>query len=228
MTLATIDYTDANQMLADYAARRRRLYQQCSVPVVLPEPPQQQAKPESAPDKPAPVFLGGRRRNGLPWTEQECEIVLDMAEQGLSARAIATRIRRSAEGVIHKARMMGVIVHLRPTKEFLTPFRGEEVTNLYKMVVNQDLSSRARARGIISVCAKSNNVPIDAIFGESRSKFAILARQQAMWLAAKETGLSLAELGRIFGRDHTTVIHGIRRENDRTGENVRGLGGRRK
>lgn len=46
MTLATIEYTDANQMLADYAARRRRLYQPRPEPIRAPEPVADQVKPK--------------------------------------------------------------------------------------------------------------------------------------------------------------------------------------
>lgn len=46
MTLAAIEYTDARQMLADYADRRRRLYQQRPEPVAAPEPVAEQVKPK--------------------------------------------------------------------------------------------------------------------------------------------------------------------------------------
>ena len=110
----------------------------------------------------------------------------------------------------------------------MTAARGDEITKRYRLVVNQDLSSKVRVRGIIQICADRHGIPPDDILADSRDAPTILARQQAMWLAAKETTLSLAEIGRQFKRDHTTIIHGVRCENDRSGENVRGLGGRKR
>ena len=43
-------------------------------------------------------------------------------------------------------------------------------------------------------------------------------RQYAMLLARELTPLSLPTLGRIFRRDHTTIIHGIRSARKRIGE----------
>ncbi|MBD3844249.1 hypothetical protein IED13_00965 [Bosea sp. SSUT16] len=172
--------------------------------------------------------LAGRRRNGMLWEEQEIEILLSMAADRFSARAIGTKLRRSSNAVMSKARSLGVVLYMRPSREFFSPARGEEITALYKLVVNQEKSNKTRIRGIINMCADKYGVLPTDILGQGRSEVVVLARQQAIWLAANETGLSLMELGRQFMRDHTTVIHSIRRENDRTGKNVRGLGGRKR
>lgn len=68
-------------------------------------------------------------------------------------------------------------------------------------------------------------VSVTDILGTGRTGDIVPARHRVMWLAARDTYNSLAGIGRILGRDHTTVIHGIRAENERTGTNVRGLGG---
>lgn len=43
----------------------------------------------------------------------------------------------------------------------------------------------------------------------------VTARHVAMWLAKELTFRSLPEIGRIFRRDHTSVLHGIRSVNER-------------
>lgn len=43
----------------------------------------------------------------------------------------------------------------------------------------------------------------------SRSRSRARARQFAMALSRELTGHSLPELGRLFQRDHTTVLHGV-------------------
>jgi chromosomal replication initiator protein len=50
------------------------------------------------------------------------------------------------------------------------------------------------------------------ICGKSRSRPLTTARHIAMYLMREQNGLSLVKIGEIFGgRDHTTVIHGIRK-----------------
>lgn len=47
---------------------------------------------------------------------------------------------------------------------------------------------------------------------DSRLKSVVRARSLAMWLARKVTSLSLSQIGAEYGgRDHTTVLHGIRK-----------------
>ncbi len=223
MTLAAIEYTDAAQMLADYAERRRRFAPPPPLVVI--------AKPEPAPQpqKTAPVVTP-RDENAIPaknsrlhmfWTPREVATLRKMASEGKSARAIAIKVGRNAESVIHKARTMGVSVFMRPTSEFNNPLRGDAITSLYKVVVDQSGNSLHRVRCIVAVCSEQAGISAEAILGDSRNQIVVLARQQAMWLAAKETGLSYVSIGKIFNRDHTTVLHAVRRENARVGATVR-------
>jgi hypothetical protein len=50
------------------------------------------------------------------------------------------------------------------------------------------------------------------------ARTAALARQIAMYLAHVGFGLSMAEVGRAFGRDRTTVVHACHRIEDRRDE----------
>lgn len=50
--------------------------------------------------------------------------------------------------------------------------------------------------------------------GPSRNRRLVEARQVAMTVLRHATTLSYPELGRLFGRDHTTVIHAVRRTLD--------------
>lgn len=51
--------------------------------------------------------------------------------------------------------------------------------------------------------------PSDIVSHKRRSKI-VKARHKAMWRARQETNASYLKLARIFKRDHTTVIHGVR------------------
>jgi chromosomal replication initiator protein len=49
------------------------------------------------------------------------------------------------------------------------------------------------------------------LLSSSRAPRVTRARHLAMYLTRELTGLSLAQIARGFGRDHSTVMHGIRR-----------------
>lgn len=84
---------------------------------------------------------------------------------------------------------------------------------------------KARASEIVAEIAVETGIAVDALKGEQRVARIARARQLAIWRVADETELSLSEIGRLFHRDHTTVLHAIRVTNQRRGADVRGYGG---
>ena len=68
---------------------------------------------------------------------------------------------------------------------------------------------------IISQVCKFYNVDELILRGSQRTKNVAEARQIAMYLIRKLTNLSLPDIGQEFAKDHTTVLHSIRKvEND--------------
>lgn len=59
----------------------------------------------------------------------------------------------------------------------------------------------------------------DHILSERRNRELTRARQVAMFLASELTPHSVAEIGRRFNRDHTTVLHAIKQVKDRAENN---------
>lgn len=49
------------------------------------------------------------------------------------------------------------------------------------------------------------------------------ARHAVIWRLARDTKLSLPEIAAVMKKDHTSVLHAIRAENERRGANVRGM-----
>ena len=80
------------------------------------------------------------------------------------------------------------------------------------------------AKRILRETCERHELSEEAVLSPRRDKRVVDCRSEAVWLIAKETELSLAALGRFIGRDHTSVIHSIRRHNEATGTNVRKLG----
>ncbi|MFM8704120.1 MAG: helix-turn-helix domain-containing protein [Planctomycetia bacterium] len=66
-------------------------------------------------------------------------------------------------------------------------------------------------RRVIGVSARRHGLTPADLAGPSRSRQVAQARAMAMYLARRLTGKSLQAIGAAFGgRDHTTVLHGIR------------------
>lgn len=62
---------------------------------------------------------------------------------------------------------------------------------------------------IVAAVGQVYGIPVAELIGKSRSKSSVEARHVAMYLARSATARSYSELGRDFGRDHTTVTAGI-------------------
>lgn len=60
---------------------------------------------------------------------------------------------------------------------------------------------------ILQAVSNFYSVPVDHILSDRRSKDTVQPRQMAMYLVRKLTNYSLPETGKVFRRDHTTVMH---------------------
>lgn len=78
-----------------------------------------------------------------------------------------------------------------------------------------DTHPRVKPMGEIlkEVCRKYGFSVLD-IKSMRRQGPLVRARFEFMWRAKKETKRSLPEIGRFLGKDHTTVLHGVRRFQD--------------
>jgi chromosomal replication initiation ATPase DnaA len=81
---------------------------------------------------------------------------------------------------------------------------------------------RRTMREIIAEVARRHGYSTAEIKSSRRHRGAIIARQEAMWLCRRETLSSLPQIGAALGnRDHTTVLHGIRRHEERMAKEER-------
>jgi len=58
------------------------------------------------------------------------------------------------------------------------------------------------------------NLSVKQVKGKSRKKNLVKARWIAMYLIREKTNMKLTAIGKLFERDHTTVIHAIQGVND--------------
>jgi chromosomal replication initiator protein len=68
---------------------------------------------------------------------------------------------------------------------------------------------------IIEVVAAASGIGRRELLSRRRARRTVEARQAAMWLARQAAGRSYPAIGRVFNRDHTTVIYGVSRTEQR-------------
>lgn len=90
--------------------------------------------------------------------------------------------------------------------------RNEEITlETARRVLSDTLPNRTRAVAIDTIkrqTAEAFHIDVELLAAKKKTQIVALARQVAMYLARKLTGLSLKAIGEAFGgRDHSTVIH---------------------
>lgn len=88
------------------------------------------------------------------------------------------------------------------------------VLQISERLRTQDESDPYEKRQIFDIVkdvSARHGIPVREVLGNSRKRPVVLARQEVMYLARLETKHSLPVIGRhLGGRDHTTVLHGIR------------------
>ncbi|CDP50689.1 hypothetical protein [Devosia sp. DBB001] len=70
---------------------------------------------------------------------------------------------------------------------------------------------------IVAECAAKYGVSVKDILSMRRNKDIVSARYEAMWRMRQETTMSYPQIGAKLGRDHSTVVHAIKRH-----ERIRG------
>ena len=71
-------------------------------------------------------------------------------------------------------------------------------------------------RELIEETATLHNIPTALLIGHNRRKGVIWPRFEIMWRARNELNAPLQLIGQVLGgRDHTTIMHGIKRYENR-------------
>jgi hypothetical protein len=65
-------------------------------------------------------------------------------------------------------------------------------------------------RIIAQEVSEKHNIPLKELQGNRRFKRLSIARREIFWRLRHEKGMSLLDIARKMGKDHTTVIHGLR------------------
>jgi chromosomal replication initiation ATPase DnaA len=74
------------------------------------------------------------------------------------------------------------------------------------------LQAKANARRIVAEVAARHGITVEEIFGEGRTRLLANARWDAIALVKRANpSWSLHALGAFFGRDHTSILHALRK-----------------
>ncbi len=88
----------------------------------------------------------------------------------------------------------------------------EELDKILAHLIKSADTKRVRIEDIQKIVARQFNVSKNDLLSNRRTRVIVRPRQIAMYLAKVMTPRSLPEIGRRFGgRDHTTVLHAVRK-----------------
>ena len=200
--VAVREYASAEEMLAAYRARKRPP----SPVVVLP-----QGRRFSAPVVP-------RRLPTAKWSDFEVMTLRRLVVQGCQLEEISVSVRRSIVAVIRKMKELGLSCVPRVRDQAFI-----DATKFYRLHFEQ-CGGSTKAGKILADVAEQHGFTVAEIRSPCRNLHLVAARKLAMYLCARDTLLSYPQLGRVFHRDHSTVIHAVRSENKRLGTSVRATG----
>jgi chromosomal replication initiator protein len=116
----------------------------------------------------------------------------------------------------------GAVTRLFATWQYMhTPITLEVVNGVIHELVNGIEPRRIKIEDILRIVSRHYGVSRSDILSERRHRSVVWPRQIGMYLAKQLTSRSLPEIGRRFGnRDHTTVLHAIRKvDGQLTGDN---------
>jgi chromosomal replication initiator protein len=117
----------------------------------------------------------------------------------------------------------GVVTRLFATWQYMrTPITLEIVDAAIRDLVHGIEPRRIKIEDILRIISRHYGVSKGDILSQRRHRSVVWPRQIGMYLAKQLTSRSLPEIGRRFGgRDHTTVLHAIRKIEGELGGNAR-------
>ena len=157
------------------------------------------ARPRTPPPHPR-TRATARRRECIPGLDIP-ETILDYAAQSVVSNG------RDLEGALNR-----LVAQWQFTNHPVT-LASAEIT--LRDLVGSHEQRRVRIEDIQRVVARHYNVSKADLLSARRTRTIVRPRQVAMYLAKVLTPRSLPEIGRRFGgRDHTTVLHAVRKIED--------------
>lgn len=74
-----------------------------------------------------------------------------------------------------------------------------------------EATPRVTLKHVMAAAAKVGGITLAELTGRNRCTSVIPYRQAAQWIGVKHIGLSTPVIGRMFGRDHSTVVASVQK-----------------
>ena len=121
--------------------------------------------------------------------------------------AFQARTQQAARALAEKKALPPppVIPELVAVEEAPPPPKPTEPSALERLI-----DYRPSWRIIAQEVSEKHNIPLKELQGKRRFKRLSVARREIFWRLRHEKGMSLLDIARKMGKDHTTVLHGLR------------------
>lgn len=168
-------------------------------------------------DKGRPTVITPGCMGGRKWRMSEIDKMRSMAGT-IDPVDIAAALGRSRDAVMQKACLEGF--SLRVWRSRRAPLKADPERS-------QAIFARCTPamRKAIRDTSESTGFSVEDILGWARPPALARARRIMIWTIVRDTKMSLSGIARKLERDHSSIHHAVRRHNDETGENLRGMGG---
>lgn len=138
------------------------------------------------------------------------------SEQGKQGGAIVSEARKEASHILASAMEMadGIVNKAEEEARLILIAAREEATKILSRagLDASDTVGRVPVLDIIKAVAAKHGLTVAQIKGHGRQKALTAARHEAISrVYAARPDLSLPQIGRIFHRDHTTILHAVRK-----------------
>lgn len=158
--------------------------------------------------------LRTRFESGLMVDVQSPDYETRMAIISLKASRINLNLSQEAKSLI-ATQVTSNVRQLEGTVKKISAYRDLLSTEITIDVIEQAIEEMKKDNPgmnptpelIISEVSKYFDIPEDEIIGKNRSKETVFPRQVAMYLIREIIKQSYPDIGKIFDRDHTTVMH---------------------
>ncbi len=126
--------------------------------------------------------------------------VIDDKSADYIARNVTANVRQ-IEGVVNT-----INAHRELNQKNMS---DDEIESIVREAVKKNNDSIPTPDAIIAEVARFHNIDESVLRGPARSRQVVNARNIAMYLIRNITGISTIEIGKIFGRDHSTAVHSL-------------------
>ena len=94
---------------------------------------------------------------------------------------------------------------------------GRKMKPLLDPVTRDEKSLRSRALQVAIDVSSRHGVTLAQLLGRGRRRVFAHPRQEAMYICQRDLELTYCEIGKLFGRDHTTVMYSVDAHKHRIG-----------